>query len=935
MEIKLFVYLKAFLIVTTISNEGSSLIQTSNDQYPITFLDCAGSSLLVKLVQSQEELTVYSSTPEVRLKVPRNILEEINLVDNGDHVEYLRRKQYVIRNEPLYGEVLRQSQLKQFLQIYKLEDSSFPVTCGGCVYHALALDGSSEDTCPSDNIEVTVPEECVRTVFNIDWIEPHEYVNERDEYEKRTDVIREGPAPGDGFTPGIHQVTYLRDSDAGDSTICNFTVRVKASCPYDENVRTIIGPMTFNTTLVGDSTKSINRTCPSFRGSNAALPRASAECIYHPQRGPIWKEPADLTDCLKGKSLEERFEIIQGLLDDVKRRTDVPLSEIVEIGLAVDALSRLNVDAEDEELLTEITSILLQELIELNLASEEITNIVLSVVDNFFDRERDDESIVDNGSSLNSIVSSLEAQARNQIRSGSNYTGVEENVALLNVVVGEADNNLVSLSFGNFKANSAASDENVLGNLQEQNLRVVAGRIDEPTNDILTSVSLPENIRTFVAGEELMVSFLLYRDGSLFPTSGVVDGDVEADIKQVVGSQVVAATVYNATDISPVFNEDDQLITTFTPIDVADEDEELLPDRICVFWDFSNGGFWSTEGCTLGNSTSSRIQCQCNHATSFAVLVNVKEQAQIYTWISQLGCAVSVFALLVTILSILSIKNLRQRTSHQVHVSLMIALLGLYMVFLFGADQTQDEGACIGVTAAMHYFLLSSFAWMFMEGILLYKSIVSTKVSGKLPRFIWYASFIAWVLPILPTVTPFILIRVVPDLEMKDFYELNTYCFLKPDSLMMYIGLLGIMASILAFNLVVFILILNRLCCRKEITGKADKRKFTFTFVSIVTVFGLTWSVGFFAIRDASFAVSIVFSLLNAFQGFFLFLIFGVREREVRKFWSSPVLAVTGKGRGSSTGTTGSTKKSRNRRSEGSSEGGRDNPTLEADTSTR
>lgn len=159
-------------------------------------------------------------------------------------------------------------------------------------------------------------------------------------------------------------------------------------------------------------------------------------------------------------------------------------------------------------------------------------------------------------------------------------------------------------------------------------------------------------------------------------------------------------------------------------------------------------------------------------------------------------------------------------------------------------------------------------------------------------------------------------------------------CFLRPDSLMMYVGLLGIMAAILAFNLVVFILIIKRLCCRNEITGKDDKRKFTFTFVSIVTVFGLTWSIGFFAIRDATFAVSIAFSVLNAFQGFFLFLIFGVREREVRKFWASPVLVVTGKGRGSSTGTTSSTKKSRSRKSEGSSDYGRDNPTLEADSTT-
>ena len=54
-------------------------------------------------------------------------------------------------------------------------------------------------------------------------------------------------------------------------------------------------------------------------------------------------------------------------------------------------------------------------------------------------------------------------------------------------------------------------------------------------------------------------------------------------------------------------------------------EEDYITTFICSFWDpLLNGGFggWSTEGCELVNDdVSGTAFCECNHLTSFALLM--------------------------------------------------------------------------------------------------------------------------------------------------------------------------------------------------------------------------------------------------------------------------------------------------------------------------
>jgi len=69
----------------------------------------------------------------------------------------------------------------------------------------------------------------------------------------------------------------------------------------------------------------------------------------------------------------------------------------------------------------------------------------------------------------------------------------------------------------------------------------------------------------------------------------------------------------------------------------------------CVYWDKQ----WSTDGCYLISSNSTHSICSYNHLSTFAVLMNF-QKVKIYinrlSFISKIGCIVSIICLILTII---------------------------------------------------------------------------------------------------------------------------------------------------------------------------------------------------------------------------------------------------------------------------------------------
>ena len=65
-------------------------------------------------------------------------------------------------------------------------------------------------------------------------------------------------------------------------------------------------------------------------------------------------------------------------------------------------------------------------------------------------------------------------------------------------------------------------------------------------------------------------------------------------------------------------------------------------------------------------------------------------------------------------------RRLRKTISQKVLICLSLSLFGLNLTFLIGIDRTETYGSCVAAAVFIHYFLLASFAWTFVEAILQY-----------------------------------------------------------------------------------------------------------------------------------------------------------------------------------------------------------------------
>lgn len=248
--------------------------------------------------------------------------------------------------------------------------------------------------------------------------------------------------------------------------------------------------------------------------------------------------------------------------------------------------------------------------------------------------------------------------------------------------------------------------------------------------------------------------------------------------------------------------------------------------------------------------------------------------------ITIIGLSLSIVGLGLTVLSFLLFKQLRKGRGQQTLLNLSLALLCSMVIFLAGMERTDSYYVCITVAALMHYFLLVSFMWMLVEGFLQYLRFV--RVLGTyVPRFILKASIPAWGLPLIPVVS---VLAVDYDLYRGGKY----YCWMSPTPF--YYAFLLPVALIIIVNCIVFALVLKTLLNRPKglQSNQSESKRAMMNLRAAVSIFillGLTWIFGILAIEDARIVFSYIFTILTTFQGFFIFILFVAREKQLRTYW--------------------------------------------------
>ncbi|XP_047661110.1 GATA zinc finger domain-containing protein 14-like [Tachysurus fulvidraco] len=309
----------------------------------------------------------------------------------------------------------------------------------------------------------------------------------------------------------------------------------------------------------------------------------------------------------------------------------------------------------------------------------------------------------------------------------------------------------------------------------------------------------------------------------------------------------------------------------------------------CVFWNFNilNGlGGWDSTGCQLkllGNETE-RYTCECNHTTSFSILMSPftldKDQDIILDYITYIGVGISMGSLvLCLIIEIIIWKSVtRNDTSFMRHVAIVniaVSLLIANICFIIGAAVANLEGPCSTATFFMHFFYLALFFWMLLSALLLlYRTLMvfSRMTRGAMMAIGFTVGYGA---PLIIAV-----ITVASTAGGKGYIQQGYNCWLNWNKTKALLAFVIPALTIVAINLLVLIAVLFKMLRRGVNASVQPDEKHPLVIIAkcvaiLTPLFGLTWGFGIGTLVSQNFGIHVVFAFLNSLQGFFI-LIFGI-----------------------------------------------------------
>uniref|UniRef100_A0A3P9MZ10 Adhesion G protein-coupled receptor D1 n=1 Tax=Poecilia reticulata TaxID=8081 RepID=A0A3P9MZ10_POERE len=309
----------------------------------------------------------------------------------------------------------------------------------------------------------------------------------------------------------------------------------------------------------------------------------------------------------------------------------------------------------------------------------------------------------------------------------------------------------------------------------------------------------------------------------------------------------------------------------------------------------SKRGVWSNKGCVRSDGNASYSVCMCNHLTNFAILMQVVHleltpgHKMALSTIGYVGCSISIFCLAITLVTfavLSSVSTIRNERYH-IHANLSFAILVAEILLLISARFEPGTLPCKVMAVLLHFFFLSAFAWMLVEGLHLYSMVVKVFGSEGSKHFYYYG--IGWGSPLL--------ICVVSATSALKSYGETVNCWLSLE-----MGAIWAFVAPALFVIVVNIGILisvTRIISRisgenYKVHGDANAVKLTAKAVAVLLpILGISWIFGVLAFNTHTTPFLYVFAIFNSLQGFFVFLFHCLLNSEVRaafkhktKVWS-------------------------------------------------
>ncbi|XP_071802465.1 uncharacterized protein [Asterias amurensis] len=302
----------------------------------------------------------------------------------------------------------------------------------------------------------------------------------------------------------------------------------------------------------------------------------------------------------------------------------------------------------------------------------------------------------------------------------------------------------------------------------------------------------------------------------------------------------------------------------------------------CAFLDSSGG--WSTVGVSsITEKDNKTVICTSNHLTNFAVLVSTRQldisvvDKVALEILTNVGLAISITCLILTLI-ILNV--LRQLNSTRISIlkHTAAALLIAQIMFIVGASNlNQVDGLCTAVAAMLHYFFLSTFCWMLIQGVQLYMK-VRRALKGNIDMVYFYV--FGWGFPA-------IVVAISVGVSHTNYKNASGVCWISLEhGVGTLIAFIGPAYLILVINLVVIFMVMHVFLTVKVNKDKSEMDKLKSGFKAVIVmvpILGVTWFFGLFIIVSPDLVFLYLFVIFNTSQGLLMFLFHVVFNDEVKQ----------------------------------------------------
>ncbi|XP_022079827.1 adhesion G protein-coupled receptor L3-like [Acanthaster planci] len=289
---------------------------------------------------------------------------------------------------------------------------------------------------------------------------------------------------------------------------------------------------------------------------------------------------------------------------------------------------------------------------------------------------------------------------------------------------------------------------------------------------------------------------------------------------------------------------------------------------------------WMGMGCEVTESDGEHAQCSCSHLGTFAITTDMYdvnwdpgEPPHFYlTVASYIGILVSL-SLFTTSMAVFIYLRCETDTV-AVHRNLGLSMICLQLCYFIGITRDENETVCKVFAIAIHFFFLSTFAWICNEAFNLYMEVVNTiHADTQQQRNMLRYYIIGYVFPA-------VLVGAVVKIKWDTYFS-SDVCLLDTNHIWFLIG-----PAIGLWVVTVFVLVYTGKAIMEssyskdreanKVVGNHCKGCWIQSVLMLVT-----WAFAITSILMFSVIPQILFAMFNIFQGAFFFVFFCVLNSEV------------------------------------------------------